>query len=134
MKMRIFALLVALLCLLCLFTISAWAGSMAFTFSYDFSLDPACATGVTKNCVDHLELWSGPVGTGSLICKWSPPAGQNTLMSNVSTTCNFPGYGGQTVNLIAVAFDGNGVLGVNSAPNTFPVTARPNAPFGGSGK
>jgi hypothetical protein len=104
------------------------AATLTASFGYDYTQDPACATGITVRCIDHFEVYSKD-GTGArigvvTIPNPTPAIGTVTVSQAFQTT----NYGSYPFFAIAVAKDSNGARVESGEGMTqAPVTVKPGS-------
>lgn len=92
--------------------VAAHAASITLTWTFDYSIDPACTATVTKNCVTGFEYGTTP-DSGKTLVKVGTAANPATLAASGSTNVSSqfsqgPPYGAVVFYARTMALDANG--------------------------
>jgi hypothetical protein len=115
-----------------LIVVVAHAASITLAWSFDYTVDPACSTTVTKNCVTGFEYGTTPDG-GKTLVKTGVAANPATMAASGPTnvTAQFtqgPPYGAVVYYARTMGLDANGNVVYSAVAVAPSVQVTPAAP------
>jgi hypothetical protein len=93
-----------------LMVVAAHAASITLAWSFNYAVDPACSTTLTKNCVTGFEYGTTPDG-GKTLVKIGTAANPASATGTTNVTAQFtqgPPYGSVVYYARTAGVDGNG--------------------------